>query len=61
MKTIDRIVFGTIAVALMPLALQPYLARRHMMGLAEGAPSPYVGSPWVGAFSDIFGPWEMSV
>ncbi len=56
MKTIDRIIFGTIAVT-----IQPYLARRRMMGLAEEATSPYVGSPWVGAFSDIFGPWEMSV
>ena len=32
MKTIDRLIFGTIAVALMLLALQPYLARRRGQG-----------------------------
>lgn len=29
MKTLDRIIFGTIAIALMLLALQPYIARAN--------------------------------
>ena len=37
MKPIDRLIFAAIAVSLMLLALQPYLAQRHMLGLAEGA------------------------